>query len=135
MGRYSGDPVRNHALRHSARNGSSGTRLYIGTPDEPPSEALLNCVRELSRRSLVISAAYAFNMAVGDNLPSLSIGLYFDTKPNLREVEELFRQFGRNIRPLISDINFVDLLPLDPSNLLGVAVRAQIKPFYRRVVQ
>ncbi len=92
-------------------------------------------MRELSRRSLVISAAYAFNMAVGDNLPSLSIGLYFDTKPNLREVEELFRQFGRNIRPLISDINFVDLLPLDPSNLLGVAVRAQIKPFYRRVVQ
>ena len=135
MGRLSGD-LQQQGLRNSGpRVRSAGTRLYVGTPVDPPSEALLNCVRELSRKSLSISAAYAFNMAVGDNSPSLSIGLYFDSKPDLREVEHLFRQFGRNLRPFINDRDFVDLLPLDPSNVLGVTVREQIEPFYRRIVQ
>jgi hypothetical protein len=82
-----------------------------------------------------ISAAYAFSMAVGDNPPTLSIGLYFDSKPDAREVEELFRHLGRNMKPFITEKNFVDLLPLDPSNVLAVTVRDQIAPFYRRTVQ
>ena len=135
MGRLSGD-VRDQVVQGSGpRKHSAGTRLYVGTPAEPLSEALLNCVRELSKHAVSISAAYAFNLAVGDDPPSLSIGLYFDSKPDLREVEELFRHLGRNMKPFITDKNFVDLLPLDPSNVLAFTVREQIEPFYRRVVQ
>jgi hypothetical protein len=39
------------------------------------------------------------------------------------------------MKPFITEKNFVDLLPLDPSNVLAVTVRDQIAPFYRRTVQ
>ena len=114
---------------------TAGTRLYIAKPPDPPSEALLNCVREVSRRSVGVCAAYAFEMAVGENAPSLSIGLYFDAKPDAREVEELFWTLGRSIKPFLEENNFIDLLPLHSKNVLGVTVREQIAPFYRRQVQ
>ncbi len=134
-GRLSGD-VRDQGSRETGpRKLSTGTRLYVGMPLDPPSEALLNCVREMSKHAVSISAAYAFNMALGDDPPTLSIGLYFDTKPDLQEVEDLFRHLGRNMKPFINDKDFVDLLPLDPSNVLAVTVREQIEPFYTRVVQ
>jgi hypothetical protein len=85
--------------------------------------------------SLSISAAYAFNMAVGDDPPSLSIGLRFDAKPSPRELEQLFSRIGRKMKPLIAERNFVDLLPLDPSNILSIAVRDTVEPFYKRMVQ
>jgi len=135
MGRLSGDS-RDEQLQDSGpRTLNAGTKLYVGAPAERPSEALLNCVREISKRSLSISAAYAFNMAVGDNPPSLSIGLHFDSKPNPQEVEQLFSQIGRKMKPLIAEKNFVDLLPLYPTNILAIAVRDTVTPFYRRMVQ
>jgi hypothetical protein len=39
------------------------------------------------------------------------------------------------MKPLIEERNFVDLLPLDPSNILAIAVRDTVEPFYRRMVQ
>jgi hypothetical protein len=130
MGRLSGD-----SRETGPRKFNAGTKLYIGAPAQPPSEALLNCVREVSRLSLSITAAYAFNMAVGDDPPSLSIGLHFDAKPNPRELEQLFSRIGRKMKPLIAERNFVDLLPLDPSNILSIAVRDTVEPFYKRMVQ
>ena len=131
MGRLSGEAQDEQGTRGL----STGTKLYIGVPAEPPSEALLNCVREVSRSAVSISAAYAFNFAVGDDAPSLSIGLHFDSKPNPQELEQLFSQIGRKMKPLIAEKNFVDLLPLDPSNILAFAVRETVTPFYRRRVQ
>lgn len=122
-------------LEPGHRKITSGTRLYIAKPPDPPSEALLNCVREVSRRSVGVCAAYAFEMAVGDNPPSLSIGVYFDAKPDAHEIEELFGNLGRTIKPFLEENNFIDLLPLHANNVLGVTVREQIAPFYRRLVQ
>jgi SseB protein C-terminal domain len=134
--KYSGpydDPL--EELEPGHRRITSGTRLHIAQPPDPPSEALLNCVREISRRAVGVCAAYAFEMAVGENSPSLSIGLYFDAKPAPQEVEELFGNLGRRIKPFLEENNFVDLLPLHANNVLGVTVREQIAPFYRRLVQ
>ena len=114
---------------------NAGTNLFIGPPANPPSEALLNCIRQSLKRSVSIAAAYAFNMAMGNNSPNLSIGIYFDSKPAAHELEELFSQIGRNMKPFIGDKNYVDLLPLDPTNVLAVTVREQIAPFYKRAVQ
>jgi hypothetical protein len=114
---------------------SAGTRLYVGAPAEMPSEPLLNCVREIAKRSVSIAAAYAFIMAVGDTTPSFSIGIYFDSKPSSHEVNALFDRIGYYMRPFLGDAGYVDLLSLDPSNVLAVAVRYQITPFYRRMVQ
>jgi len=135
MGRLSGES-RDEQLRASEpRILNAGTKLYVGAPAQAPSEALLNCVREVSKNSLSVVAAYAFNMAVGDDAPSLSIGLHFDSKPNPQELEQLFSQIGRKMKPLIAEKNFVDLLPLYPTNILAIAVRDTVAPFYRRMVQ
>lgn len=109
--------------------------LYVGTPTEAPAEPLLNCVREIVKRSVSISAAYAFIMAVGESTPSFSIGIYFDHKPSSHEVNELFSKIGYYMRPFLNDTAHVDLLSLDPTNVLAVTVRDQIKPFYRRRLQ
>jgi SseB protein C-terminal domain len=114
---------------------NAGTKLYVGPPPQAVSEPLLNCVREVSRGAVSISAAYAFIMAVGDDEPTLSIGLHFDFKPNPQELEQLFSRIGRHMRPLLPEKNFVDLLPLYPSNILAIAVRDTVEPFYRRRVQ
>jgi len=74
-------------------------------------------------------------MAVGDGPPSLSIGLHFDSKPNPQELEQLFNRIGRKMKPLIAEKNFVDLLPLYPTNILAIAVQDTVEPFYRRPVQ
>jgi len=134
MGRLS-EEVRDEQRATGPRTLNAGTKLYVGAPEQPPSEALLNCVREISRSAVSISAAYVFSMAVGDEEPSLSIGLHFDTKPNPQEVERLFTQIGRKMKPLIAERNFVDLLPLYPTNILAIAVRETVPPFYRRRVQ
>src|SRR5512147_2471955 len=117
------------------RRSNAGAMLYVGTPAEPPSEPLLNCVRELVKRSFSISAAYAFVMAVGESTPSFSIGIHFDHKPSSHEVNELFSRIGYFMRPFLGESGYVDLLPLDPTNVLTVAVRDSVKPFYQRVVQ
>jgi hypothetical protein len=109
--------------------------LYIGTPAEAPSEPLLNCVREIIKRSVSVSSAYAFIMAVGESTPSFSIGIYFDSKPSSHEVNELFSKIGYYMRPFLSDTGYVDLLPLDPTTVLTVTVRDSVKPFYQRIVQ
>lgn len=134
MGRLSGES-RDEQVRTGARKKQGGTRLYVGTPSEPPSEALLNCVREVSRSSVSISAAYVFSMALGDDEPTLSIGLHFDHKPNAEELARVFSQIGRRMSPLLPEKNFVDLLPLYPTNILAITVRDTVKPFYRRMVQ
>src|SRR3982750_3737021 len=135
MGRLSGE-IQDEPGRATARHAfNAGTKLYIGEPADPPSEALLNCVREASKGALGISAAYAFSLALGDNPPTLSIGLHFDCKPSPQEVEQLFGQIGRKMKPLIGEKNFIDLLPLDPSNILAIAVKDTVAPFYRRRVQ
>jgi hypothetical protein len=113
----------------------SGARLYVGAPTEVPSEPLLNCVRQIVKRSVSISAAYAFIFAVGDQDPSFSIGIYFDSRPSTHEVNELFSKIGYYMRPFLADEGYVDLLSLDPSTILSVAVKDQIKPFYQRMVQ
>jgi hypothetical protein len=117
------------------RHSNTGAMLYVGTPAEPPAEPLLNCVRELIKRSFSISAAYAFVMAVGESTPSFSIGIYFDHKPTSHEVNELFSRIGYSMRPFLGESGYVDLLPLDPTNVLTVAVRDSVKPFYQRIVQ
>jgi hypothetical protein len=117
------------------RRPSIGTMLYVGAPAEAPSEALLNFVREMVKRSISISAAYAFVMAVGESTPSFSIGIYFDTKPSSHEVNALFSRVGYYMRPFLGDSGYVDLLSLDPTNVLALTVRDQIKPFYRRLLQ
>ena len=119
----------------SRRRPSIGTMLYVGAPAETPSEPLLNCVRELIKHCVSVSAAYAFNMAVGESTPSFSIGIYFDHKPSSHEVNSLFSRIGYYMRPFLGDSGSVDLLSLDPTNVLAVTVRDQIKPFYRRRLQ
>ena len=114
---------------------NAGTKLYVGPPPETVAEPLLNCVREVSRSDVSISAAYAFTMALGDDEPTLSIGLHFDSKPNAQELQRVFNQIGRRMRPLLPEKNYVDLLPLYPTNILSIAVRDTVKPFYRRRVQ
>jgi len=114
---------------------NAGTKLYIGAPANAPSEPLLNCIRQALKKVVGVAAAYAFNMSVGNNPPNLSIGIYFDTKPSAHVCEELFSQIGRQMKPFISDKNYVDLLPLDPANVLGVTVREKIQPFYKRLIQ
>ncbi len=114
---------------------NAGTKLYVGPPSDVISEPLLNCVREVSRADVSISAAYAFTMALGDDEPTLSIGLDFDFQPNPQELQRVFAQIGRRMRPLLPEKNFVDLLPLYPTNILSIAVRETVKPFYRRRVQ
>lgn len=109
--------------------------LSVSAPAEAPAEPLLNCVREMIKRSVSISAAYAFVMAVGESTPSFSIGIYFDHKPSTYEVNELFSRIGYFMRPFLSDTGYVDLLPLDPTNILSVTVRDSVKPFYQRRVQ
>ena len=135
MGRLS-EEVRDEQQRATGpRARNAGTKLYVGPPSEAISEPLLNCVREVSRSDVSISAAYAFTMALGDDEPTLSIGLDFDSKPNLQELQRVFAQIGRRMRPLLPEKNFVDLLPLYPTNILSIAVRDTVKPFYRRRVQ
>jgi type III secretion system (T3SS) SseB-like protein len=117
------------------RRPSIGTMLYVGAPAEAPSEPLLNCVREMVKHSVSISAAYAFVMAVGESTPSFSIGIYFDHKPSSHEVNALFSRIGYYMRPFLGESGYVDLLPLDPTDVLAVTVRDQIKPFYQRRLQ
>ncbi len=74
-------------------------------------------------------------MALGDDEPTLSIGLHFDHKPNAEELARVFSQIGRRMSPLLPEKNFVDLLPLYPTNILAITVRDTVKPFYRRMVQ
>ena len=117
------------------RRSTLGTRLYVGQPTDAPSEPLLNCVREIVKRRVSVAAAYAFIMAVGESTPSFSIGIYFDHKPSSHEVNELFSRIGYYMRPFLGENGFVDLLPLDPTNVLAVTVRDSVEPFYRRRVQ
>jgi hypothetical protein len=114
------------------RRSSAGTMLYVGKPAATPAEPLLNCVREIVKRRVSVSAAYAFVMAVGESTPSFSIGIYFDHKPSSHEVNELFSRIGYYMKPFLGESGYVDLLPLDPSNVLAVTVRDQITPFYQR---
>lgn len=113
----------------------AGTRLYVGEPEEMPSEPLLNCVREIVKRSLSVSAAYAFMLAVGEGTPSFSIGIYFDSQPSSHQVNQLFSRIGYYMRPFLGATGYVDLLALDPNKVLGFAVRQTVQPFYRRRVQ
>jgi hypothetical protein len=130
-----GDLGQQHSASPRRRRLSTGTMLYVSAPSEMPSEPLLNCVREMVKRSVSVSAAYAFVMAVGESTPSFSIGIYFDTKPSSHEVNELFSRIGYFMRPFLGDAGYVDLLSLDPTNVLAVTVRDQIRPFYRRLLQ
>jgi SseB protein C-terminal domain len=123
------------SLSPQRRRACTGTMLYVAPPAEPPSEPLLNCVRELIKRSFSVSAAYAFIMAIGGGAPTLSVGIYFDSKPSSHEVNELFSRIGYFMRPFLGEEGCVDLLPLDPTTVLTVAVRDTVKPFYRRIVQ
>lgn len=125
-------PSTNSATR---RRANSGTRLYVDLPPEMPPEPLLNCVRHIVKRSVSISAVYAFVMAVGESTPSLSIGIYFDSKPSSQQVNELFSRIGHFMRPFLGESGHVDLLSLDPSSVLSAAVRDKIRPFYQRLVQ
>lgn len=135
MGRLS-EELRDQQPRTTGpRTRNAGTKLYVGPPPESVAEPLLNCVREVSRSDVSISAAYAFTMALGDDEPSLSIGLHFDSKPNPQELQRVFAQIGRRMRPLLPDKDFVDLMPLYPTNILSIAVQDTVKPFYRRRVQ
>ncbi len=109
--------------------------LSVTTPAEMPSEPLLNCVREIVKRFVSVSAAYAFIMSIGESTPSLSIGIYFDHKPTSHEVNELFSKIGFYMRPFLADSDFLDLLSLDPTNVLGAAVKQSVKPFYQRRLQ
>ena len=113
----------------------SGTMLSVTMPEEMPSEPLLNCVREIVKRFLYVSAAYAFVISVGESTPSFSIGIYFDHKPSSHEVNEVFSRIGYYMRPFLNDSAYVDLLALDPTNVLGVAVKQTVKPFYERRLQ
>lgn len=135
MGRLSEDLQETQPRATGPRALNAGTKLYVGPPAEAVAEPLLNCVREVSRSDVSISAAYVFTMAVGDDEPTLSIGLHFDFKPNPQELQRVFAQIGRRMRPLLPEKNFVDLLPLYPTNILAIAVRDTVKPFYRRRVQ
>ena len=119
----------------SLHRGNAGTRLHIDSPSDLPSEPLLNCVRHIVKHTTSIAAAYAFIMAVGENTPSLSIGIYFDSKPSSQQVNELFSRIGYYMRPFLGECEHVDLLSLDPSSVLSAAVRDKIRPFYQRVVQ
>lgn len=114
------------------RRSIAGTQLYVAKPAEAPPEPLLNCVREIVKRRISVAAAYAFEMAVGESLPSFSIGIYFDHKPSSHEVNDLFCRIGHYMKPFLGESGYVDLLPLDPSNVLAVTVRYQIQPFYQR---
>lgn len=109
--------------------------LSVTMPEEMPAEPLLNCVREIIKRRLSISAAYAFVMSVGGSAPSLSIGIYFDHKPSSHEINEVFSRIGYYMRPFLNDSAYVDLLALDPTNVLGVAVKQTVQPFYQRILQ
>lgn len=113
----------------------SGARLYVGPPTAVPDEPLLNCVRQIAKKFVSINSAYAFQLAVGEGTPSFSIGIYFDTKPSSHELGEIFSRIGYYMRPFLTDDAYVDLLSLDPSNILSVAVRQTVEPFYKRLVQ
>lgn len=120
--------------QQSSKPAVHGIRLFVGPPSEVPSEPLLNCVREVVKRFVSVAAAYAFIMSVGEGTPSFSIGIYFDSKPSSHEINELFSRIGYYMRPFLSDEAYVDLLSLDPTHVLSVAVRDKIQPFYRRLV-
>jgi hypothetical protein len=117
------------------RKSIGGTQLYLAAPQVPPSEPLLNSVRLALKDTVDVAAAYAFTMSIGGTAPTLSIGIYFDHEPSTCELEEVFANVSRRMRPLIGDRSYIDLLPLDPKNLLTIAVRDMVVPFYRRVVQ
>jgi hypothetical protein len=129
------DIEQQRALLTGRRRANGGTMLSVSTPLEMPSEPLLNCVREIVKRRVSVSAAYAFVMAVGESTPSLSIGIYFDHKPSSHEVNELFSKIGYYMRPFLSDSGHVDLLSLDATNVLAVTVKESVKPFYQRRLQ
>jgi hypothetical protein len=122
-------------VRVETRKSIGGTQLYLAAPQVPPSEPLLNSVRLALKDSVDVGAAYAFTMSIGGTAPCLSIGIYFDHEPSSSELEEVFANVSRRMRPLIGDRTYVDLLPLDPKNLLTIAVRDMVVPFYRRMVQ
>ena len=129
------EALQQRATPSRSKRPHTGTMLSVTMPDEMPSEPLLNCVREIVKRFLYVSAAYAFVMSVGESTPSFSIGIYFDHKPSSHEVNEVFSRIGYYMRPFLGDSGYVDLLSLDPTNVLGVAVKQSVKPFYERRVQ
>jgi hypothetical protein len=129
-----GDLVQQRSIS-PRRRANAGTMLSVSAPAELPSEPLLNCVREIVKHRVSVSAAYAFIMAVGEGIPSFSIGIYFDHKPSSHEVNELFSKIGYFMRPFLGDSGYVDLLALDPTNVLAVAVKQSVEPFYQRRVQ
>jgi hypothetical protein len=122
-------------LQAEPRKASAGTQLYVAAPACPPSEALLNSVRLVLKECVDVGAAYAFTMSIGSSTPALSIGIFFDIEPTAWEMEDVFANISRRMRPLIEDKSYVDLLPLDPKNLLTLAVVDMVEPFYRRIVQ
>ena len=128
-----GDPVQISTPKRG--RGSSGTRVFVGVAREVQADALLHCVREIVKRHITVSAAYAFMLAVGEATPSFSIGIYFDNEPSNHEVNELFSKIGYFMRPFLSNVESVDLLSLAPSQVLGFAVKQAVEPFYVRKVQ
>jgi hypothetical protein len=129
-----GEPLQ-IATAQKAGRGSVGTRVFVGTVENKSADALLNCVREIVKRHISVSAAYAFMLAVGEGTPSFSIGIYFDHEPSTHEVNELFSKIGYFMRPFLGTVESVDLLSLAPSQVLGFAVKQAVQPFYRRRVQ
>ncbi len=126
---------RQTSLAPKRRRVHAGTRLYVGSPAEIQSAPLLNCVREIVKHNISVSAAYDFNLAIGECIPSYSIGILFDNQPTSHEVNSLFSKIGYFMRPFLGDAGFVDLLSLYPTSVLAVTVCDQITPFYRRRIQ
>jgi hypothetical protein len=107
----------------------SGTQVAVMTPARPPSEKLLEALRQSLSVHPEIQSAYFFDVAIGGGTPHWAVGLV--VQGDQAKAQAVFQATGPVAGKHLAPNEFLDFARLEPGPMFA-EVNKVVQPFYQK---
>jgi hypothetical protein len=107
----------------------AGTRVAVTAPARPPSEKLLQALRQSLSAHPEVQSAYFFDVAIGGGTPHWAVGLV--VQGDQAKAQAVFQATGPVAGKHLAPNEFLDFARLEPGPLFS-EVNKVVQPFYQK---
>jgi len=107
----------------------AGTRVAVTAPARPPSEKLLQALRQSLSAYPEVQSAYFFDVAIGGGTPHWAVGLV--VQGDQTKAQAVFKATGPVAGKHLAPNEFLDFARLEPGPMFA-EVNKVVQPFYQK---
>jgi len=107
----------------------AGTQVAVTAPAKPPSEKLLEALRQSLSAHPEVQSAYFFDVAIGKGIPHWAVGLV--VQGDQAKAQTIFQATGPVAGKHLAPNEFLDFARLEPGPMFAEVHKA-VQPFYKK---